>query len=247
MAPFADAIKDILNGWDATKYTEIVETSLHAGAIKAILSNWGATMYNGSQDVRPWLMEIEEKYRIHGIPEIHMTDMAVKLTNGEVNTVLTSMYKAKVAEAGVWSWEDFKEFVIQIEDNYRENMKDALQSAEDFRSEHPYSTAALCVTLVGAGAALVLPAVGSTILEAVGFGAGGVEAESIAASLQAAVYGGETGGIFSILQSLGATTAASRFEALVGSGLGVVGAWCSAGLLDREEPAPAEEPVVAEP
>ena len=79
-------------------------------------------------------------------------------------------------------------------DNYKENMKgqylrsddpellflyhfiDVLQSAEDFRAEHPYATAALCVTLVGTGAALVLPAVGSTVLEAFGFGAGGVEA-----------------------------------------------------------------------
>ena len=115
MSLHAGTVKDILNSWDITKYMEIGGIALNAGAIKTLVSNWGATMYDGSRDVRPWLMEIEEKYRIHGIPEIHMTDMAVKFTNGEVNTVLTAMYKARVAEAGAWSWEDFKESVIKIE------------------------------------------------------------------------------------------------------------------------------------
>jgi len=242
----AGTIKDILNSWDVTKYMEIGGMALNAGAIKALLSNWGATMYDGSQDVRPWLMEIEEKYRIHGIPEIHMTDMAVKFTNGEVNTVLTAMYKARVAEAGAWSWEDFKESLIKIEDDYRENMKYARQSAEDFRSEHPYAAAALSVTLIGTGAVLVLPTVGAAILGAVGFGSGGVTAGSIAASLQSAIYGGATGGVFSVLQSLGATTVASPFAAFAGSGLGAAGAWCQAGSRDGEEPAPAEEPAAAE-
>ena len=115
MAPFADAIRNVFNGLDATKNMEIGEMPLHARTIEAILSNWGATKYNGSQDVRPWLTEIEEEYRIHGIPEIQMTDMAVRSTDGEVNTVLTAMYEAKVAEGGKWSWEDFKESVIKIE------------------------------------------------------------------------------------------------------------------------------------
>ena len=55
---------------------------------------------------------------------------------------------------------------------------DAPKNAEDgdFRSQHPYAAAALGVTLVGAGAILVLPAVGIAILGAVGFGSGGVAA-----------------------------------------------------------------------
>ena len=114
MALYFDAVRGILNNWDATKL-EIGEMPLHADDIEAILSNWGATKYDGSQDVRPWLTEIEEKYQIYGIPEIQMTDMAVKSTDGEVNTVLTAIYKAKAAVAGGWSWEDFKEFVIQVE------------------------------------------------------------------------------------------------------------------------------------
>ena len=46
----------------------------------------------------------------------------------------------------------------------------------DFRSEHPYAAAALCVILVGTGALLVCPAAVAAILGAVGFGLGGVGA-----------------------------------------------------------------------
>ena len=89
--------------------------ALQADDIRAILNGWDVTKYDDSQDVRPWLVEIEEKCRIHRIPEIQMTEVAVKCTEGEVNIILTAMSEAKVAEAGVWTWADFKEYVIQIE------------------------------------------------------------------------------------------------------------------------------------
>ena len=92
---------------------------LQAETIRAIL-NWDVQKYNGSQDVRPWLMQIEENCRICGIPEIEMTEVAVKSTDGEVNTVLTAMFEARVAEAGVWPWADFKECVIQIEGGHNQ-------------------------------------------------------------------------------------------------------------------------------
>ena len=55
---------------------------------------------------------------------------------------------------------------------------DAPQDARDgdFRFEHPYAAAVLGVILMGAGAALVLPAVGVAILGATGFSSGGVAA-----------------------------------------------------------------------
>jgi len=55
---------------------------------------------------------------------------------------------------------------------------DAPQNVEDgdFRSEHPYVAAALGVTMIGVGTAVVLPAITVGILGAVGFGAGGVGA-----------------------------------------------------------------------
>ena len=89
--------------------------ALHPDTIRAIPNNWDATKYDGPQDVRPWLMEIEEKCRIDRIPEAQMTEIAIECTDGEVNIVLTAMFEAKVAEAGEWPWADFKECVIQIE------------------------------------------------------------------------------------------------------------------------------------
>ena len=55
---------------------------------------------------------------------------------------------------------------------------DAPQNVEEggFRSEHPYVAAALGVTMVGVGTAVVLPAVTVGILGAIGFGSGGVAA-----------------------------------------------------------------------
>ena len=91
---------------------------LHADTIVAILNNWDAPKYDGSQDVRPWLRAIEELCRIYGIPQTQMTEMAVKCTTGQANPVLTAMFEAKVAEAGVWLWGDFKECVIQIGGGY---------------------------------------------------------------------------------------------------------------------------------
>ena len=46
----------------------------------------------------------------------------------------------------------------------------------NFRTQHPYVTAALAVTLIGVGTATVLPAVTVGILGAIGFGPGGVAA-----------------------------------------------------------------------
>jgi len=89
--------------------------TLHADTIRAILNNWDAPKYDGSQDVRQWLRAIERLCKIYGIPPAQITEMAVKCTAGEANPILTAMLQAKVAEAGVWLWVDFKECVIQIE------------------------------------------------------------------------------------------------------------------------------------
>lgn len=88
---------------------------LHPDTIKAIINNWDAPKYDGSQDVRPWLRAMEELCRIYGIPPAQMTEMAVKCTAGAANPVLAAMFNARVAEAGVWLWADFKQCVIQIE------------------------------------------------------------------------------------------------------------------------------------
>ena len=89
--------------------------ALRSHTITAILNNWNAPRYDGSQDARQWLRAIEEFCKIYGIPPVQMAEMAIKCTAGEANSILTPMLEAKVAEAGVWLWIDFKECVIQIE------------------------------------------------------------------------------------------------------------------------------------
>ena len=59
-------------------------------------------------------------------------------------------------------------------------------------------------TLIGLGA---IATIGALAVPVLGFGVAGVAAGSVAAGIQSAVYGGATTGLFSILQSAGATLA----------------------------------------
>lgn len=79
--------------------------------------------------------------------------------------------------------------------------------------------------LLGAGTVLCVV---SIAIPLAGFGAGGVVAGSTAAAVQSAVYGGYTTGVFSVLQSVGATMAWVP-TAVSGTGMAGVG-----GLLLRK-------------
>ncbi|KAI0370146.1 hypothetical protein BV20DRAFT_1052768 [Pilatotrama ljubarskyi] len=63
--------------------------------------------------------------------------------------------------------------------------------------------------LVWAAAAVVLPALGFT--------SAGVVGGSLAALAQSAIYGASTGGLFSVLQSIGATIVAPTAAEVVGA------------------------------
>ncbi|PPQ64822.1 hypothetical protein CVT26_002654 [Gymnopilus dilepis] len=89
-----------------------------------------------------------------------------------------------------------------------------------------------CGLIVGsalstAGLAVLAPSLCVAIVNAIGFTQGGVLAGSIAASLQSIFYGGATGGIFSALQSFGATAAIASPVVLAIGGTGLaIGAGC---------------------
>ena len=51
--------------------------------------------------------------------------------------------------------------------------------------------------------------------------------------MQALVYGAETGGAFSVLQSVAATTVVSPFATFAGAGLAAAGAWLG---MNRDAP-----------
>jgi len=82
------------------------------------------------------------------------------------------------------------------------------------------------------GSAVLVPAAGIAVLGVIGFTSGGIAAGSLAAGIQSAVYGGATGGVFSVLQGIGARAA---FPAIVNVVVGVVGggAAAAAGTTDN--------------
>ena len=61
------------------------------------------------------------------------------------------------------------------------------------------------------------------VLSAAGFTAGGVAAGSVAAAAQSAIYGGFTGGVFSVLQSAGAAGIGLAGNAAIGATGATVG------------------------
>ncbi|KAJ7598135.1 hypothetical protein C8J56DRAFT_161533 [Mycena floridula] len=81
--------------------------------------------------------------------------------------------------------------------------------------------------MVVAGSAMLLPALAILALNAVGFTLSGVAAGSLAAAIQSLFYGASTTGLFSILQSLGATAViGSPVLPIVGGvlvGVGIIG------------------------
>ncbi|EIW74612.1 hypothetical protein CONPUDRAFT_159899 [Coniophora puteana RWD-64-598 SS2] len=86
---------------------------------------------------------------------------------------------------------------------------------------------AIAGALVAGGVFLAAPPVGIMAINALGWQAGGVAAGSIAAGIQSVVYGASTGGVFSMLQAVGAT-AVVNVPALT-AGIGMMGAAVGVG------------------
>ncbi|KAF9447233.1 hypothetical protein P691DRAFT_802720, partial [Macrolepiota fuliginosa MF-IS2] len=80
-----------------------------------------------------------------------------------------------------------------------------------------------------AGGAILLPVAAPAALATVGFTTSGVAAGSLAAAAQSVIYGGATTGLFSVLQSAGATAAAPVVGQAV-AGVGLAGAAAAAAI-----------------
>jgi len=77
--------------------------------------------------------------------------------------------------------------------------------------------------LVMAGSSAVLRSLGILGINAAGFTSSGVAAGSLAATIQSIAYGPSTGGLFSIFQSMGATSVVAPPLALAGAAVAGVG------------------------
>ncbi|KAJ8076578.1 hypothetical protein PM082_001001 [Marasmius tenuissimus] len=84
-------------------------------------------------------------------------------------------------------------------------IQNAITEFRDFTEEHPYIVAAAGVALVVVTTHVILPHVFLWVLEMLGFGPLGPVAGSWAAAMQSVIYGGNTGGVFSVLQSVAMT------------------------------------------
>ncbi|EIW74615.1 hypothetical protein CONPUDRAFT_85776 [Coniophora puteana RWD-64-598 SS2] len=107
---------------------------------------------------------------------------------------------------------------LHAKDGLVEGVKQASEKIRAFYRDNPKM---VTVALIGLGLALALPPVGILVLNALGWQAGGVAAGSAATVIQSILYGANTAGVFSVLQSIGATAVVS-LPALI-AGLGIVG------------------------
>ncbi|KAK1225721.1 hypothetical protein PQX77_011341 [Marasmius sp. AFHP31] len=107
------------------------------------------------------------------------------------------------------SLQDFMKTVHDFIQAQLKNLPSEIQNAitefREFKEEHPYVVAAAGVALVVVATHVVFPHVFLWVLEMIGFGASGPIAGSWAAAIQSAAYGGNTGGLFSVLQSVAMT------------------------------------------
>ncbi|ESK86264.1 hypothetical protein Moror_16618 [Moniliophthora roreri MCA 2997] len=164
----------------------------------------------GSQyTIEHWLDYIELGCHRRGIQPGQYVNAAIFFLRGQTQQIMTTIHQHHPLQ-----WDAFKTFMVEVQES---------EGNAERRRELLNKLAG--GGLMAGGAAVVLPAAGITALNAIGFTSSGVLAGSIAAGIQSVFYGGMTGGLFSLCQSIGATAVAAPPLA-IGLGIGalVVGA-----------------------
>ncbi|KAL0072463.1 hypothetical protein AAF712_000226 [Marasmius tenuissimus] len=104
------------------------------------------------------------------------------------------------------SVEEFMRTMSHLIQVLREHLPTEIQTAiegfDRFREEHPYILAAAEVGLEVVATHVVFPVAFLAVLELIGLSASGPVAGSWAAAIQSGIYGGNTGGLFSVFQSI---------------------------------------------
>ncbi|KAJ7061695.1 hypothetical protein C8F01DRAFT_1138143 [Mycena amicta] len=190
------------------------------------------------QDAFQWLTDRVAELAARGVPRQSWVAESLHLLGDQVKlkvTLRASFRKAKVEE---WEWSQFAKVLLDVVENMRAQKKVIEEmnqppkeqgSLARFRDEHPVAAVATGVGLVIATPILAPMAMVGT-LNAVGFGAGGVVAGSMAAGIQSIFYGGAvaSGSAFAIAQSIGAGGAAMAVAgplvSVGGAAVGLAGA-----------------------
>ncbi|TFK23716.1 hypothetical protein FA15DRAFT_670184 [Coprinopsis marcescibilis] len=170
-----------------------------------------------SKDLSDWFRIVEEACEENYIVEAQWTGVGIFFISGDLKPVMEERQAKYVEKSGdeYWKWADFKddiervvaeaERIISEEEKETGPMDKAKDAIAQFRKDHPHIAASASAGLVVGGSVVLIPALGILALNAIGFTAGGVAAGSFAAALQSIFYGSATTGLFSLLQSIGAT------------------------------------------
>ncbi|KAF8168549.1 hypothetical protein B0H34DRAFT_793131 [Crassisporium funariophilum] len=169
-----------------------------------------------------WIERVEADLTAWGIPESHWSDAAILLLadSASVNMAMRQQRSKREEDIGisVWSWDEFKLALARLLDE-----RDSRTGMQTFREDFPAVSTAATVAgagLVVAGGAVLVPAIAIAGLNAFGFTAAGVAGGSAAAGLQSAVFGGFTTGLFSLCQSIGATSVVASAGSII-SAIGI--------------------------
>lgn len=186
-----------------------------------------------SKDLASWFEIVERACEENEIPDIQYAEAAIVFIQGDLCHVMEERRVRYLENSGdaYWVWADFKDdikrIIVEAEKIMAEKRRTPLDKTKDalekLRSEHPYIFASAGSALMIGGSFVIIPALGILALNAIGFTAAGVAGGSIAAFVQSVFYRGATAGLFSILQSAGATAVLPATGAIAG-GVSAVGA-----------------------
>ncbi|KAL0063767.1 hypothetical protein AAF712_009324 [Marasmius tenuissimus] len=185
------------------------------GSLADKLERWSShpilvKLYSGDsvqEDAQHWLRHIDRQCDRFGIPSEQRIQAALHFMRENVHDIFSEAVPNTKAQLS--------------------GSQDPVQSESESESEGRNKLIARLASggLIAGGSSVLLPTAGIATLNAVGFTTSGVAAGSLAAGIQSAVYGGATGGLFSICQSIGATAViASPAGIVLGAGAVAAGA-----------------------
>ncbi|KAJ7061696.1 hypothetical protein C8F01DRAFT_1369187 [Mycena amicta] len=207
------------------------------------------------QDVFDWLTDRAAELTTRGVPRQSWVAKSLHLLEAEIKSEVRARAALRKTQAEEWAWYQFATVLLDVVENIRAQPEEKViermnhptkeqSSFTRFRAEHPIAAVA-----TGVGLAIATPILAPIVmvgaLNAVGFGAAGVAAGSIAAGIQSIFYGGAvaSGSAFAIAQSIGAGGAALAVAApLVSAGGAAVGLAGASQFMPRNDSDGGEQP-----
>jgi len=207
--------------------------------LEFLWTSFNIQTFNGlpHEDPKIWIGAIDQISNKLGVPISQRMLTAIYFLGGSLKMVMKPVKQYLKSREDVPSckekWEEFKRVLVDL----HEQAKD--------KENQEYVKLATGHNLLIAGSSVMLPSLGILAVNAVGFTSSGVAAGSLAAGLQSLVYGAYTGGLFSVLQSIGATAVVAPPFALglgmVALGTGLAIKLSKAGGGDRSDAGEAEK------